>query len=145
MATTTMKKPNKDILTYGSYSAFTATGINLVLFFLFMLTHVIDPNHSLTVGEQQRNVGILPVLIASIVTTYIAAFAWWIFVKMFKNPWRIYRVIAIILLLLSFLLPLKYSDQIPLGMMIALDLMHTVVVGCIFYFFPRSLAPVKEW
>jgi hypothetical protein len=138
-------KQNKEIITYASYASFTATGINLVLFFIFMLTHVIDPNHSLRMGESDRNVGILPVLIASIVTTYIAAFAWWLFIRMFKNPWRIYRVIAVVLLLLSFLLPLRFRDQIPAGMMIALDLMHTVVVGCIFYFFPRSIAPVKDW
>jgi hypothetical protein len=64
--------------------------------------------------------------------------------KFTNNGYVIFSVVAIILLILSFLSPFMTIKGISIGYGIVLNLMHIVVALSVLYFIRRALKTVKQ-
>jgi len=118
-------------LTAGAVSAV----INAVLFFIFHAAGIIvdtifiQPNEPLTV---------IPVLISSIVPSIIASIVFFLLEKYTNNGFKIFSIISIILMILTFANPFVGIPEVTVGYGVALNLMHVVVVFSLLYFIQRA-------
>ena len=64
--------------------------------------------------------------------------------KFTNNGYLIFSIVAIVLLILSFLSPFMTIKGISVGYGIALSLMHIVVALSVLYFIRRALETVKQ-
>jgi uncharacterized membrane protein len=109
--------------------------INAVLFFIFHAAGIIvdtifiQPNVPLTV---------IPVLISSIVPSIIASIVFFLLEKFTNNGFRIFSIISIILMILSFANPFVGIPEVTVGYGVVLNIMHVVVVFSLLYFIQRS-------
>ena len=126
----TTKLNFKQIFIAGVMASIASLVINAILFFVFHSTGVISdsvfvqPNQPLT---------ITPVLMASIVPTLIAACVFFLFERFTNNGFKIFSIVAIVLLLLSIASPFMAIQGIALGYSIVLSIMHIVVVLSLLY------------
>jgi hypothetical protein len=125
----------------GAFAALVAAGINAVLFFLFHTmgiitdTIFIQPNTPLTV---------VPVLISSIVPSLIASMVFFLFEKYSKNGFHSFRILAIILLVFSFINPFMGIQGVTTAYAIVLNLMHVVVVGSLLFFIGKAVNSTEK-
>lgn len=118
-----------------TFSALTAAAVNAVLYYIFSATGTIDP----ALQANGQSIQITHILMSSIMPTFIAALVFLLIGRFSKQPWKIFRIIAIVLLVLTFANPFVGIPGITLGMGLVLNLMHLVVFAPILYFFPKSL------
>lgn len=120
----------------GLMAAGAATVINAILFLIFHAagiivdTILIQPNQPMT---------IVPIIISSIVPTLIASVVFFLFEKYTKNGFKIFRIIALILMTLSFINPFMGIQGVTMGYAIVLNIMHVVVVAALLYFIGKSV------
>jgi uncharacterized membrane protein YhaH (DUF805 family) len=57
-----------------------------------------------------------------------------------RNGYKIFFIIAILLLIVSFANPFMAIKDITISMGVALNVMHIVVVLCLLYFFKKAVA-----
>jgi len=125
----------KTSLKAGLMAAIAAAIINVLLFFIFHALGVItddiliQPNQPLT---------FIPVIISSILPTLVASFVFFLIEKYSRNGFKSFRVVAIVLLLLSFMNPFMGIEGITIGYALALNLMHIVVVASLLFFIKRE-------
>ena len=125
----------KTSLKAGLMAAIAAAIINVLLFFIFHALGVItddiliQPNQPLT---------FIPVIISSILPTLFASFVFFLIEKYSRNGFKSFRVVAIVLLLLSFMNPFMGIEGITIGYALALNLMHIVVVASLLFFIKRE-------
>lgn len=86
---------------------------------------MIQPGQPLTV---------VPVLISSLVPSLIGACIYVLFEKFSKNGWRNFRILALILFVLTLANPFMGIPGVTMGYATVLDLMHVVVAGSLMYF-----------
>lgn len=109
--------------------------INVILFFLFKgigwITDdiFVQPNQPLTV---------IAVIISSILPTLVASLVFFLFEKYTPNGFRIFSMIAIILMLLSLAMPFAGIPNVTTKYALALVSMHLVVPLVLFYFISRK-------
>lgn len=121
----------------GAMAAGLAAVINAILFFAFHAggilvdTIYIQPGQALTV---------VPILLSSIMPTLIASIVFFLLEKYTKNGMNIFRIISLVLMVLSFANPFMIPD-VTLGYAIVLNVMHVVVVACLLFFIGKA---VKE-
>jgi hypothetical protein len=126
----------KQAIMAGLIAAGAATVINSILFFIFhsagiiVDTILIQPNQPMT---------IVPIIISSIVPTLIATLVFFLLEKFTKNGFKIFRIISIILLVLSFVNPFMGIQGVTIGYAIVLNIMHVVVVAALLYFISKSV------
>jgi hypothetical protein len=72
---------------------------------------------------------IIPSIIAGLVLAGLNYFL--------SKPWRVFTIIAAVLLVVTFANPFMGIPGIPLGMGIWLNVMHVVVAGSVLYCFNR--------
>lgn len=119
----------------GLFAALAAAASNAILFFIlkaagiFTDTILIDATNPLS---------IVPVLISSIVPTLIAAFVFFLFEKFSNKGFRNFRILSIVLLILSLFSPFSIPN-VSIGFALGLDLMHIVVVIFLLYFIKKAL------
>ncbi len=120
----------------GAMAAGAAAVINSIIFFIFHSTGIfvdtiyIQPGQALTV---------IPILISSIAPTLIASCVFFLLEKYTKNGVQIFRIVSIVILLLSFGNPFMIP-QVTISYAIALDVMHVVVVACLLYFIGKAVS-----
>jgi hypothetical protein len=121
-----------------------ATIVNAILFYIFKSggiivdTIFIQPNQPLT---------IIPIIMASILPTIVAILVFFLFEKFSNNGFKIFRIVSLILMVLSFVNPFVGIPGVTAGYALALNLMHIVVVGALLYFIGKALknnASIKQ-
>jgi hypothetical protein len=79
----------------------------------------------------------VPVIISSVVPSLLAGIVFYLLCRYTSKGYRIFSIIALLLLVLSFANPFMSIPGIPLAMGLALNAMHVVVVASLLYFFRR--------
>jgi hypothetical protein len=125
----------KQIITAGAIAAGVSVVINTILYFVFHSAGVISdtvfvqPNEPLTV---------VPVIISSILPTFMGACVFFLFEKYTNNGLKIFSIFAIVLVLLSLSSPFMAVQGMPVAYGIVLDLMHLVVAFSLLYFIKKA-------
>lgn len=126
----------KQSFTAGISAAVVAAVLNAILFYAFhgmgVITDTIfiQPNQPMT---------IVPVVISSIVPTLIASLVFFLIEKYTQNGYSIFRVVALVLMVVSFANPFLGIQGIPVGYAVVLNLMHVVVVVALLYFLRKKI------
>ena len=122
-------------ITAGFKAAGVASILNAILFFIFhqagiiVDTIFIQPEQSLTV---------FPIVMASIIPTLIASMVFFLIEKFTQNGFKIFRILSILLLLLSFINPFMGIPGVSIGYAVALNVMHVTVVVALLYFIGKA-------
>ncbi len=125
----------------GLFAAGAAVVINVVLFFIFHSAGIftddimIQPGQSLTV---------LPVIMSSILPTLIGAIIFFLIEKYTSNGFRIFSILAIAFLLLSFISPFTMIPGVTVGYALALNVLHIVVAGSLLYFLKNAVSAIRK-
>ncbi len=135
MTNNTQKIKGSLLFKLAAYSALSAAVLNVILFYVFSATGTIDP----TILVNGQSIQVFHILMSSIVPTFVAALVFLLIGRFSKRPWNIFKILSLVLLVLSFMNPFMGIPGITIGMGVVLNVMHVVVVLPIFYFFPKSL------
>ena len=119
-------------LAAGSISAV----INVILFFIgkasgFFPDTVLIPN-------QNAPLNFVNFIISSIAPSLIAGLVMGLIYKFAKKPKKIFNIISIVLVLLSFINPF-FIPAAPIMMIVILNLMHIVVAGDLMFVFNKYI------
>lgn len=135
-----MKVNLQQSITAGAIAGGVAAVINAVLFFIFHSLGVltddifVQPNQSLTV---------VPVIVSSILPSIIGSIVFFLIEKFTNNGFGIFRIVSIVLLILSLVSPFMQIPNVTTGFAIVLDVMHVVVAFSVLYFINRSVQAAK--
>jgi hypothetical protein len=115
-----------------------AAAINTVLYFIgdalgWMDKTVGVPNSDGTI----QSITLVPVLISSIVPVLIGAGILALLNRFTTNPMRIFGIICIVVVLVTFANPFLAIPNVPTSMGIWLNVMHIVVAAAVWYVFNR--------
>ncbi|MBK7427119.1 MAG: hypothetical protein IPI60_08845 [Saprospiraceae bacterium] len=119
----------------GAFAGIVSGIVNAALFYLF---HGMDIIRDDVLIMPDQYMSVLPVVITSFVTSIVGAFVYYLLDKYTQRGYRIFTIIAIVILLVSFTNPFLMIDNVPLTYAMALNIMHVVVVGVLFYFIKRA-------
>ncbi|MEI6898871.1 MAG: DUF6069 family protein, partial [Bacteroidota bacterium] len=123
------------IIIAGVKAAGASVVINTILFFVYHAAGIINdkilvqPNQPMTV---------VPVILSSLIPSLLGACVFFLFEKFSNNGFKIFSIVAVILLVLSFGNPFFGIPDVPVTYGIALDSMHIVVVSSLLYFIRRA-------
>lgn len=112
-----------------------AAGINSILFLIGSAIGLIDP--AVLVPGMNTPITIAPVMMSSFIPSLIAGLVLGVMNYFLNKPFKVFRIVALVLLILSFANPFMGIPGIPLGMGLWLDVMHVVVAGTVVYCFGR--------
>ncbi len=132
----TTKLNFKQSMAAGLMAAGVAAVVNTILFFIFHASGIlvdtifIQPNQPLTA---------VPVILSSIMPTLIATLVFFLLEKYTKNGWKIFKIIAFVLMFVTFANPFMGIQGVTIGYAIVLDLMHVVVVASLLYFIGKAV------
>ncbi len=125
----------KQIITAGAIAAGVSVIINAILFYIFKGAGVftddifIQPNQPLT---------IVPIIISSIMPSLVGASVFFLFEKYSSNGFKIFSIVSLVLLVLSFVNPFMGIQGITVAYGVVLDIMHVVVALSLLYFIKRA-------
>ena len=119
------------IFTTGLKAGIVSIVINAILFYVFHAAGVITDDIMIQPGQPLT---VVPVLISSLVPSLIGACIYFLFEKFSKNGWRNFRILALILFVLTLANPFMGIPGVTMGYATVLDLMHVVVAGSLMYF-----------
>jgi len=125
----------------GLFAGLAAALIKAVLYFIFHSAGIITDS---VMVQPNTPMTVVPVVMASLVPSIIAALVFFVFARYITNGYRYFRILAIVLLVASFANPFVGIPNVPLGYALALNLMHIPVVLALFYFFNRTLTPAQS-
>ena len=137
----TAKLNFKQSMSAGLQAALAALVINGVLFFILHFAGVIN-DEILIDGKQPLT--IVPIIFSSLIPSLMAALVFFLMEKFTHNGYVIFSIVAIVLLLLSFLSPFMTIKGISVGYGIALNLMHVVVALSVLFFIKKALKQSKQ-
>ena len=115
-----------------------AAGINSILFLIGSAIGLVD--ESVLVQGMNTPITIGPVIMSSFIPSLIAGLVLGVMNYFLNKPFKVFRIVALLLLILSFANPFMGIPGIPLGMGIWLNVMHVVVAGTVVYCFGRFTA-----
>lgn len=125
----------KQSITAGALAAVTSAAINALLFYIFKAADVItdtifiQPNQPLT---------IVPIILSSVFPSLIGASIFFLFEKYTNKGFLFFSIIALVLMLLSFINPFVGIPGITLSYGVVLNVMHVVVAMVLLYFIKRA-------
>jgi hypothetical protein len=128
----------KKLLWVAPLAGVIAAGINSILFLIGSAIGLMDA--SVLVPGMDTPITIVPVIMSSIIPSLIAGLVLGVMNYFLNKPFKVFRIVALILLILSFANPFMGIPGIPLGMGIWLNVMHVVVAGTVVYCFGRFTA-----
>lgn len=135
MATlTTTSVSSRKLLYLTPLAGLLAAVLNAILFLIGSSTGAIPGD--LIIPNAGQPLAVMPVIVASVFPALAAGLVLALLNWFTKNPLRIFNILALVLLLLSFASPFSVPNM-PLGMVIILELMHVVVAGVVVYVFNR--------
>lgn len=126
----------KQALTAGLTAALVATAGNAILYYAFHAAGVLVD--TLYIKDQQP-LTIVPVVISSIVPSMLASLVFFLLTKYTAKGFAIFRIISLVLLIVSFINPFVAIKGVTLGYALVLNLMHVVVVASLLYYLGKSL------
>jgi Family of unknown function (DUF6069) len=124
----------------GLWAAITASVINAVLFFIYHAAGVITDTIFVQPGKP---LSVITVIIMSIIPTLIAGMVFFLFEKYTTKGFKIFTIVSIVLLIISFLNPFLVIPGVPVAYALALCTMHIVVVVLLLYFIKKSIEKEK--
>jgi hypothetical protein len=137
----TNKLSFKQSLMAGLWAAIAGSAINAILFFIYHAVGVITDTILVQPGKP---LGVMSVIVASIIPTLIASMVFFLFEKYTQKGFKIFTIVSIALLLLSFLNPFMVIPGVSIGYALALCTMHIVVAGSLLYFIKKSIRKNNE-
>lgn len=105
--------------------------INAILFYVFHAAGVLTDDIMIQPGQPLT---VVPILISSLVPSLIGACVYFLFEKFSKNGWRNFRILALVLFVITLANPFMGIPGVTMGYATVLDLMHVVVAGSLMYF-----------
>ncbi len=131
----TTKLSFKQSFMAGLWAAVTASVINAILFFIYHATGLITDTVFVQPGKPMD---VIPVIITSIIPTLIASMVFFLLEKYTQKGFKIFTIVSVVILILSFLNPFLGIPGVPIPYALALITMHFVVAGSILYFINKS-------
>lgn len=119
----------------GLFAGLAAAAVNTILFFIFHAAGVLTDTIFIQPGQPLT---VVPVLISSILPAIIASMVFFLFDKYTKSGFRIFTIVSIVLLLLSFMNPFMGIPGVTMGYAIVLNVMHVTVVAALLFFIRRE-------
>lgn len=119
----------------GAFAAITAAVINALLFFVFHSAGVLVDTIFI---QPETPLTIVPVLFSSILPSLVASIVFFLFEKYSANGFKFFSIVAVVLLLLSFINPFVGIQDVTIGYAIVLNVMHVVVAAAVLYFINRA-------
>lgn len=125
----------KQSILAGAKAAGVSVVINAVLYFIFKALGVFTDDIFLQPGQPLT---VVPVIISSILPSLVGACIFFLFEKFSSKGFTIFSIVAIVLMLLSFMNPFVAIPHITVAYGIALNLMHVVVALALLYFIKKA-------
>ena len=125
----------KNLLWAAPLAGAIAAVLNTVLFFIGSAINLIDS--SVMIPGANAPLSVVPIIASSIIPSILAGAVLAGMNYFLSKPWRVFTIVAAVLLVLSFANPFMGIPGIPMGMGIWLDIMHVVVAGSVVYCFGR--------
>ncbi len=125
----------KQVITAGVIAAGCSAVINALLFFTFHASGVLSDTILIQPGQPLT---VVPIIMASILPSVIGASIFFLFEKYSANGFKIFSIISLILLILSFINPFMGIPGVTIGYGIVLNVMHVVVALSLLYFIKRA-------
>lgn len=119
----------------GAFTAIAAAAINSILFFVFHAMAVFTDDIFL---QPDQPLTVVPVLISSIVPTLIASMVFFLIEKYSNNGFGIFKIVSIVLLVLSFINPFMGIKGVTVPYALGLNLMHITIVLFLLYFIGKA-------
>lgn len=105
--------------------------LNAILFFVFHAAGVLTDDIKI---HDDQALTIAPVIMSSLVPSLVGACVFFLFEKFSKNGWRNFRILALVLFVLTLANPFMGIPGVTVGYAVVLDMMHVVVAGSLMYF-----------
>lgn len=105
--------------------------LNAILFYAFHAAGVLTDDIMI---QDDQALTIVPVIMSSLVPSLIGACVYFLFEKFSNNGWRNFRILALVLFVLTLANPFMGIPGVTMGYALVLDLMHVVVAGSLMYF-----------
>jgi Family of unknown function (DUF6069) len=125
----------KQSIIAGLLAAAVAAVVNAILFFIFHAVGVITDDIMI---QPNTPMSVVPIIISSIMPTLIAAVVFFLLEKYTANGFKIFTIISIILMVLTFANPFMGIPGITAAYGIVLNVMHVVVVAALLFFINRA-------
>jgi hypothetical protein len=129
----------KNAFLAGLMAAGVAAAVNAILFFIFHAAGIISDTIEVQRGQPMT---VVPVIMMSIIPTLVATLVFFLLERVTKNGYKIFMIVSVILLLLSFSNPFMAIKEVTIGYGIVLDLMHVVVVSALLFFLKKAVKKV---
>lgn len=127
----TQKLKFNSIFTAGLKAGVVSIALNAILFYVFHAAGVLTDDIKI---QEEQSLTVVPVIISSLVPSLIGACVYFLFEKFSKNGWRNFRILALVLFVLTLANPFMGIPGVTVGYATVLDLMHVVVAGSLVYF-----------
>ena len=132
-----MNKVNfKQSILAGSKASVVSLVVNSILFFTLKSLDVFTDNIFI---EPNQPLSIFPIILSCILPSMIASIVFFLLEKYTLNGFKIFRIVALVLLILSFIQPFVGIAGATIAYSIGLNLMHLVVAGFVVYFIGKSV------
>ena len=131
----TSKIASKKLLTVAPVAGLASAAVNTVLFFIGKATGLLSD--SVLIQPANEPLSLIPVIISSILPTLLAGGVLGLLNRFVAAPLRVFNIIAVVLLVLSFINPFAAIPNVPIGMGVWLNVMHVVVAGAVVFAFNR--------
>lgn len=136
MNTTSTKTTFGKILLYSLIAGATAAVINSILFFIGKALGAFP--ETLLIPNQNQPFTVLPFIFSSILPSLVAGLVMGIINHFSKSPKKIFNIIAIVLVLLSFYSPFTVPG-ISIMAIIFFNIMHLVVAASLMFFYKKII------
>ena len=131
-----MKPTFTSVLKTGFLAAIASTVINSILFFILQAAGIFTDTIEIQPGQALT---IVPIAISSILPSLIGAIVYFLFAKYSSKGFRNFQILALILLVLSFVNPFMGIPNVTTGYALGLNVMHVVVAFSLLFFIKRSI------
>jgi hypothetical protein len=108
-----------------------SVALNAILFYVFHAAGVLTDDIMIQPGQPLT---VVPVLISSLMPSIIGACIYFLFDKYSNNGWRNFRILALVLFVVTLANPFMGIPGVTVGFATVLDVMHVVVAGSLIYF-----------
>ena len=125
----------KQAMTTGLFIAGTSILLNVIIYYVFKAAGIITDTIFI---QPNQPLAVTPVIISSTLTSIIAPIVFFLFDKFSSNGFRNFSILAIILVLFSFISPFKAIPDVTIGFAMVLNLMHLVVFGASMFYIYRA-------
>jgi len=131
----TSKLNLKQSLIAGLLAGITSAVINGILFLIFHGAGVISDN---IYPQPNQPMTIMPVIMGSVVPAIIGSLVFFLLEKFTNNGFKIFSIVAIVLMVLSLYSPFTVIPGVTIGYSLVLCVMHIVVALTLLYFIRRA-------